>query len=228
MGVLKSVGQHGGVLLKYIRLLLLILTTALVSTAAWADGATDPHVIGQGDPLGVITPITGSNPNPTVTGTAQSTNCPLESAYCVVDNFQNETGKTILSITMFFSSSANAAGLNFTCPSVEDMGSAKFFDVCTMASVAGGEDITLSANGLNGYDGVASAICYPDADDNGACDQDDWQGGLFAIDMYGSDVTEGLEITTQAITAAPEPGVGLMVLFGALAFGLLTFVRRTV
>ncbi len=146
------------------------------------------------------------------------------------DVFQNRTGKNLTMLTMFFSTAANP-GLVFSCG---DMSQAVFFDVCNASNVAGGQDIVLSADGMNGFTGVASAVfeCVPDldGDDDGemGCNSDDfaWVHGEFGIDIYG-DLTVGQAVTTQAITT-PEPGAGLMVLFGALAFGLFAMVRRAV
>jgi len=210
----------GGVPLKHFRPGLLLLTVALFSAAAWAQ---DPKPIPQDPPTGT-TVITLTNPNPTVMATAQANSetnpCPFESAFCVDDNFQNATGKTITTITMFFSSAINA-GLVFSCPSSQEMLSAVFFDNCSQSAVSNGEDITFSADMKNGFDGVSPAIC-PTAVLKTGC-----SGGLFAIDIYGSDVLSGTTITTTAITT-PEPGAGLMVLFSALAFALFQLVRRAV
>jgi hypothetical protein len=139
-----------GVLLKHFRPALLLLTVAVCSASAWAQ---DPKPIPQKG--GDATPITLTNPNPTVTMTAQpnsETNpCPFQSAFCVDDNFQNETGKTITTITMFFSSAMNPEGLVFNCPSKMEMLAAVFFDNCSQGGVSGGEDITFSADGKNGF-----------------------------------------------------------------------------
>ena len=216
---------RGGALLKYFRLLPILVTAALFSAAAWADGIHDPKPIPQNDGPGA-TLITLTDPNPTVTAMAQGPPCPFESSFCVDDNFQNLTFKTITSITMFFPTTLNG-DLVFSCPSVTEMLSAVFFDVCTPMSTSGGMDITFSADGKNGFKGVSPFKCVSDSDDEeGGCDADDVvTNGLFAIDMYGSDVLSGTSITTQAITT-PEPGAGLMVLFGAAAFGLFKLVRR--
>jgi hypothetical protein len=119
-----------GVLLKHFRPALLLLTVAVCSASA---GGQDPKPIPQKG--GDATPITLTNPNPTVTMTAQpnsETNpCPFQSAFCVDDNFQNETGKTITTITMFFSSAMNPEGLVFNCPSKMEMLAAVFFDNCS-------------------------------------------------------------------------------------------------
>lgn len=127
---------------------------------------------------------------------------------------------------MFFPSALNG-DLVFSCPSATEMLSAVFFDICTPMTTSGGMDITFSADGKNGFTGVSPFKCVPDSDDEeGGCDPDDVVStGLFAIDIYGSDVLSSTVITTQAITT-PEPGAGLMVLFGAVAFGLFKLVRR--
>jgi hypothetical protein len=218
---------------KHFRPAVLLLAVALFSASAWAQ--SDPKPIPQKGTDATL--ITLDDPNPTVTATAAANSaanpCPFQSAFCVDDNFQNETGKTITSITMFFSSSDNP-GLVFNCPSKTEMLSAVFFDHCAPSAVSGGEDITFSADGKLGFNGVASAgstVCIPDLDDLFGllgCDKDDvtTADGLFAIDMYG-DVGPKTTITTQAITA-PEPGAGLLVLFSALAFALFKLVRRAV
>jgi hypothetical protein len=225
-GVLKLRVRTGGALLKPFRLSLLLLTATLFSASAWAQ---DPKPIPQKGTDATV--ITLTNPNPTVTATAQANSpanpCPFQSAFCVDDNFQNATGKTLATITMFFSSTMNK-GLTFNCPSSTEMLSAVFFDNCSQSAVSNGEDITFS-----GGTGVASAQCgvSPDAAalvSKSACPEgEQLTGGLFAIDMYGSDVVMGTSITTTAITT-PEPGAGLMVLFSALAFALFKLVRRPV
>lgn len=224
-----------GVLLKHFRPALLLLAVAFLSASAWAQ--SDPKPIPQKGTDATL--ITLTNPNPTVTATAMANSpsnpCPFQSAFCVDDNFQNETGKTITSITMFFASSGTNSGLVFNCPSKAEMLFAVFFDNCAQSAASGGENITFSADGKLGFNGVASAgstVCIPDADDLFGllgCDQDDQTkaDGLFAIDIYGNGVLSGTTIMTQAITT-PEPGAGLLVLFTALAFGLFQLVRRTV
>jgi hypothetical protein len=203
----------------------LLLTATLFSASAWAQ---DPKPIPQKGTDATV--ITLTNPNPTVTATAQANStanpCPFQSAFCVDDNFQNATGKTLATITMFFSSTINK-GLSFNCPSATEMLSAMFFDNCSQSAVSNGEDITFS-----GGTGVASAQCAvsPAAAVvlSSPCGEgEQLTGGLFAIDMYGSDVVMGTSITTTAITT-PEPGAGLMVLFSALAFALFKLVRRPV
>jgi hypothetical protein len=229
--------------LKHFRIPLLILAAALFADAAWADGINDPKPIPQNGTDATL--ITVTTPNPTVTMTAAPNSaanpCPFQSAFCVDDNFQNETGKTITSITMQFpSQSFNNMTLVFNCPSKVEMLFAVFFDNCSQsAGPMGAEDITFSADGKNGFNGVASAgstVCIPDLDDFfGGCNKEDQTtaNGLFAIDMYGSGVScnesvtpaNCTSITATAITA-PEPGAGLMVLFCAFAVGLFKLVRR--
>jgi hypothetical protein len=226
--------------LKHFRIPLLILAAALFTDAAWADGI-DPKVIpikGSGSQA-----ITVDNPNPTVNVAAQSPNkanleC-LGAVACVDAVFQNQTGKTLTSITMFFLASANP-NLVFSCG---DMSKASFFDKCNASSVSGGEDIALSADGLNGFTGVASATqqCVADSDPvlsaidkvvfalPGSCqkwDPDDYKfvGGEFGIDIYG-DLKVGQFVQTRAITAS-EPDAGIMVLFCAVAVCFFKLVRR--
>jgi hypothetical protein len=226
--------------LKHVRPALLLFAVALFSAAAWADGV-DPKVIpikGSGS-----TPITITNPNPTVNAQAQAPSAAnlfcLHSVACVDDVFQNQTGKTLASITMFFSASLNP-GLVFSCG---DMSQAVFFDNCNASNVSGGENIILSADGKNGFNGVAPATqqCVADSDPilgaidkvlfalPGSCqkwDPDDYKfvGGEFGINIYG-DLAVGQSVTTTAITT-PEPAAGLMVFFGALAFALLKLFSR--
>jgi hypothetical protein len=204
----------------------LLLTATLFSASVWAQ---DPKPIPQNGTDATV--ITLTNPNPTVTATAAANSeanpCPFQSAFCVDDNFQNATGKTLTTITMFFSSTINK-DLVFNCPSSTEMMSAVFFDNCSQHAVSNGEDITFSADGKPGFTGVPSECVSPTAVPvlNSAC-TGEGQNGLFAIDIYGSDVRMGTSITTTAITT-PEPGAGLMVLFSALAFALFTLVRRAV
>jgi hypothetical protein len=123
------------------------------------------------------------------------------------------------------------------------MSQAVFFDNCNASNVSGGENIILSADGKNGFNGVASATqqCVADSDPilgaidkvlfalPGGCqkwDPDDYKfvGGEFGIDIYG-DLAVGQSVTTTAITT-PEPAAGLMVFSSALAFALLKWARR--
>jgi hypothetical protein len=218
--------QRGG-LLKHFRPALLVLAVAVFSASAWAQ---DPKPIPQKGSDATV--ITLKNPNPTVPGVVvESTACPFESNFCVFDNFQNATGKTLTSITMFFSSANNPAGLFFNCPSSQEMLSAAFFDNCSQSPVSKGdvttgEDITFSADMKNGFNGVLPCVSPTALSSVSGC-----SGGLFAIDIYSSDhdldSLVGSTITTQAITT-PEPGAGLMVLFSALAFALFKLVRRPV
>jgi hypothetical protein len=226
-----------GALLKHFRIPLLILAAVVFSASVWAQGS-DPKPIPQ---MGTdATVITLTNPNPTLPNVlAQKSTtanpCPFQSSYCVDDNFENATGKTITSITMLFPmQSSNDMTLVFNCPPKTEMLAAVFFDNCSQsAGPMGAEDITFSADGKNGFNGVASAgsiVCIPDFDDFfGGCNKDDQRtaDGLFAIDMYGSDVGADTRITATAITT-PEPGAGLLVLFSTLAFSLFKLVRRGV
>jgi len=206
--------------MKDFRAALLLLVMAVFSASAWADGV-DPKVIpikGTGS-----TPITLTDPNPTVSAQAGAPNeanlfC-LDRVACVDDVFQNQTGKTLTAITMFFSASANP-GLVFGCG---DMTQALFFDNCNESSVSGGENIILSADGKNGFTGVASAVLGCVSED---CEKQEFIGGEFGVVIYG-DVAVGQNITVQAITT-PEPGAAILLLCGALAFGLLKLVRRAV
>jgi len=208
--------------MKHFRAALLLLAVAVFSASAWADGV-DPKVIpikGTGS-----TPITLTNPNPTVSAQAEAPNAAnlfcLGRVACVDDVFQNQTGKTLTSITMFFSASANP-GLVFGCG---DMTQALFFDNCNESSVSGGEGIILSADGKNGFTGVASAVLGCVSDD-GDCEERGFVGGEFGVDIYG-DLALGQNITVQVVTT-PEPGAAILLLYGALAFGLLKLVRRAV
>jgi hypothetical protein len=199
---------------------------------AWADGI-DPKVIIQKG--GGSTPITLTNPNPSVTATSHANTeanpCFLaSSSACISDVFQNRTGKTLTSLDIFIPAVQN---LFFTCGDISDL---LFFDHCTSAIGHGGTSIFFSADGMHGFDGVTPAIfqCVPDldGDDDGGkkgCNEDDfaWVGGEFAVDIEGSDLPPRTRITTQVITS-PEPGSSMLILFGALAFGLFKVVRRAV
>jgi hypothetical protein len=220
--------------LKSFRLLFVILTAAVFSAAAWANGI-DPRVIIQGGTGS--TPITLTNPNPSVTSTAVANNaqnnfpCFFEdSAACVQDVFQNQTITTIMSLDVFIPTVlVNEEALVFTCGPFADV---LFFDHCTNTIVTGGTHVFFSADDMNGFNGVPPAVltCVPDSDDaEGSCDKDDQKfvGGEFTIDIEGSDLPAGTQITAQAITS-PEPGTGLMFLFGVLAFGMFKLVRRAV
>ncbi len=161
------------------------------------------------------------------------------STACISDVFQNQTGVTLTALDVFIPTVQN---LIFSCGDLADL---LYFDHCNASGGNGGTHIKFSADGLNGFTGVAPATqqCVPDTDmllglmDKvlfalpGGCqkwDPDDfkWVGGEFALDIEGADLAPGTTITAQAITT-PEPGAGLMVLFGALALGMFKLVRRS-
>jgi len=179
-----------GSLLKHFRPGLLLLAVAIFSASAWAQ--SDPKPIPQKG--GDANLITLTNPNPTpppqpvLPNNIETNPCPLGSSLCADINFQNATGKTLTSITMFFAPQNNYV---FNCPGSQDMLSAVFFDNCSQSAVSSkgvviGEDITFSADGKNGFNGVASAQCVtPDTAAlvlNSGC-SGQYVGGLFAIDI---------------------------------------------
>jgi hypothetical protein len=213
--------------LKISKLLLVAALAAVVASGARADGI-DPKVIvkaGSGS-----TPITLTNPNPTVdaAAVANTGQCfdpnPKTTPACIDDVFQNQTGKFITSLTLFIPTITN---LIFSC----DAASLTFdFNGCNSTNVTGGTNINFTSSGS--FHGVAPAVfkCVPDLDDLfglfGSCDRDDWKfvGGEFAVDIEGAGVVPGTKIPVTVNT--PEPGAGLLVFLGAIAFGLIGLMRK--
>jgi hypothetical protein len=216
--------------------MLMVLTAVMFSAAAWADGI-DPKVIIQKG--GGSTPITLTNPNPTFKAKAQTnqesgtSNCLTSTDACVFEVFQNQTGVTLASLTIAIT---DLKGFVFTCG---DSSQILFFSNCSRSDQNGVTDIFFS-----GGTGVAPATqqCVPDSLIDSALahfgkfncqkiDPDDYKfvGGEFGllIDATKSENFDGQSVSGQTITS-PEPGVGLLVLFGMLALVLLKPVRRTV
>jgi hypothetical protein len=211
-----------------IRKLFLVAAVMVVSAAStWADGIDPKVIVKKG---GGSTPITLKDPNPTVTAPAveNTGQCFDPSApACVFDVFQNQTGKTITSLTIFIPTLNN---LIFSC----DPGSLVFdFNGCNATSVSGGTNIFFFNSGPGSLGGVTSAVfgCVLDGDENDErhddCDKRGFVGGEFAVDIEGAGVVTGTLIPLTTITA-PEPGSFLLMFVGALAFGLLGLVRKNV
>lgn len=215
-----------------------MLTAALFSASAWADGV-DPKVIIQKGSGSI--PITLTNPNPTfgpltaTTGSFGNTPCLTASDACVSQVFQNQTGQTIHSLTIAIN---DLAGFSFQCG---DPSQILFFSSCNASDNGSVTDLSFS-----GGTGIVAATqqCVADSDPvlgaldkilfalPGSCqkwDPDDYQfvGGEFGvlIDATASENFAGSNVSGQTLTT-PEPGAGIMVLFSALAFGLLKLARR--
>jgi len=217
--------------LKAYKLLFVLLASAVFSTAVLADGI-DPQVIIK--PGGGSTPITLTNPNPTVTApaVANTGQCTDPSApACVFDVFQNQTGTTITSLTIFIPTLGN---LIFSCG---DPSTLTFdFNTCSTGNVAGGTDVFFTNSIGSPFSGVPSATFSCGDEDEGEgfgdikksdCDEPTFTGGEFAVDVEGAGILPGTPFSLTAITT-PEPGAALLMLFGALAFGLLAVGRRFV
>jgi hypothetical protein len=212
----------------------LLLTVALFSASAWADGV-DPKVIIQKGSGSI--PITLTNPNPTfgpltaTTGSFGNTPCLAASDACVSQVFQNQTGQTIHSLTIAIN---DLAGFSFQCGAPSQI---LFFSNCNSADNGKVTDLTFT-----GGVGIVAATqqCVPDSViDFGLSllgpnwckklDPDDYQfvGGEFGVlvDATQQEGFAGQSVAGQTLTT-PEPGAGLMVLCSALAFGLLKLVRR--
>jgi hypothetical protein len=195
----------------------LTVTAAVLSVATWADGI-DPKVIIQGGTGS--TPISLTNPTPTVTATAQANTGQCffaDSAACVIDVFQNQTGITIKTLTVAIT---DISDLVFTCgPSTALL----FFNNCYSRDNGSVTDIFFNNTPGSPFHGVDSAVfqCSGEEEEEEEC-QRTWVGGEFSVDIEGKDLPPGTSVTTHI----PEPGSGMMILFGVLAFGLIKFVRR--
>jgi hypothetical protein len=199
---------YRGAFLKLTKSLFVALASALFSTAVLADGI-DPKVIIEPGGGGSTTPITLTNPNPTVTApaVANTGQCTDPAApACVFDGFQNQAGTTITTLTIFI---PTLGSLIFSCG---DASTLIFdFNACNSSNVIGGTDITFSNSSGSPFSGAPTS-------------------GEFAVDIEGAGVGIGTVIPVTAITTpaitTPEPGTALLMVFGALAFGLLALGRR--
>ena len=221
--------KRGGGHLKISKLFLVAAVVMVSAASTWADGIDPKVIVKKG---GGSTPITLKDPNPSVTApaVANTGQCFDASApACVFDVFQNQTGKTITSLTIFIPTLNN---LIFSC----DPGSLVFdFNGCNATSVSGGTNIFFFNSGPGSLGGVKPAkwkcVRGLDGNDDGeeGCNQDDFAfvGGEFAVDIEGAGVVTGTRIPLTTITA-PEPGSFLLMFVGALAFGLLGLVRKNV
>jgi hypothetical protein len=222
--VLNLCDLRGGALLKHVRLLLLTVTAAVLSTATWADGI-DPKVIIQGGTGS--TAITLKDPNPTAPPQNPELNTGqcfyADSTACVLDIFQNQTGITIHSLTIGITDVTlpEIGKLVFSCGASTDL---LFFNHCSSSDNGSVTDIFFSNAPGSPFHGVDSAVlqCGDDGEED---DCHNWVGGEFSVDIEGADLPAGIPITVQAITT-PEPGSGMMILCGALAFALIKLVRR--
>lgn len=197
--------------MKMSRVILTAAIAACFSVATFADGIDPKGVIK--DPNLPATPITKADPNPTFSENAEpnNPNC-LSSAPCVFAVFQNRLGTTLKSIDIFIPTD----GLTFSCGN--QAGQGNFFDLCHASSVTGGTNLFFSTDGAPGFGGVQSGKCVPDFDDLFGllgCDEDDWKGGIFGVDIEGTDLPPGTNISGSVITT-PEPDSGLVLLFGTL------------
>ncbi len=228
---------RGGALLNFRKLIFTAIIAACCTTVALADGI-DPKVIIQKG--GGSIPITLTNPNPTFSGQASlNPNCLNPSVPCVYDVFQNQLGTTLTSLTIFI---ATVPNLVFTCG---DQSLGLYFDHCGSTTVSGGTDISFTADGLNGFNGVGPATqqCVADSDPflgaidkflfslKGGCqkwDPDDYKyvGGEFSVDIEGADMPLGTTVGGSAITT-PEPATGLLLLLGALTFAGVLATRKS-
>jgi len=200
---------------KLVRSALVVVLLGFSASVVLADGV-DPLVgIKSG---GGSTPITITDPNPTVTATAGTTGCIIAGDTCVVDVFQNQTGSTLTNLTIFITTTLVGGNpLNFTCNDAETEAFG-IFGSCLATVVSGGTDLFFS-----GGTGVAPATFECPAEFEGCF----FVGGEFAVDIEGT-ITElppNTSITTQVITS-PEPGSALMLLFGVVAFALTKVARR--
>lgn len=202
----------------------MVFTAAIFTAAAWADGI-DPKVIIQKG--GGSIPITLSDPNPKFSATAtHNSHCLTSTDACVFEVFQNQTGATLKGLTIAIT---DITGFSFTCG---DTSQILFFSNCSSSDKGGVTDVFFS-----GGTGVTPATqqCVKDGDfgefNCQEFDKDDvkFVNGEFGllIDATADEKFAGKLVSGQTITT-PEPGVGLLVLFGILAFGLLKPVRRIV
>jgi hypothetical protein len=213
--------------LKISKFFMVVAVLVVSAACTWADGIDPKVIIKKG---GGSTPITLQDPNPSVTAPAKKNigQCFDASApACVFDVFQNQTGNTITSLTIFIPTLNN---LIFSC----EPGSLVFdFNGCTATNVSGGTNIFFFNSGPGSLGGVAPAVfgCVLDGDENDErhddCDKKGYTGGEFAVDIEGAGVVRGTQIPLTAVTT-PEPGSFLLMLVGALAFGLLGLVRKNV
>ena len=219
-----------GVLLKHFRPALLLLAVALFSASAWADGI-DPRVIIQKG-TGSI-PITGQNPNPSFPAPGQpaliasegsfndngtSRPCLTETDACVSIVFQNQTSQTLHNLAIAIN---DFAGFSFQCG---DLSQILFFSSCSSSDNGHVTDVNFS--GGTGIVPAVQSCVAPTAVSSVSC-QTHFTGGEFGllIDATASEGFAGQSVSGQTLTT-PEPGVGILMLSAAFAFGLLKLLRR--
>jgi len=231
-------GLYPGEIVKIVRSFLVLALFAGSASLAFADGV-DP-LVGIKHGAG-STPITITNPNPTITGTlvkdpGNGSVCSIAGDTCLQEVFQNQLGTTLTSLDIFITTPAT--NLTFSCNPAET----DIFTHCSVSQVAGGFNFFFSGGSVES----AQFKCVGDGDwddilipilgcPNFLTQADDWKwvGGEFAVDIEGTitngkpDAPAGTSVTTQAITT-PEPASASLLLFGMLAFGLLKIARRAV
>jgi hypothetical protein len=240
--------------LRVYKVLFLFLASALLSSAVLADGI-DPKVIIK--PGGGSTTITLKNPNPTVTdpAVANTGQCSDPSApACVFDVFRNETGSTITHLTIFIPtlgdlifSCGDASSLSFfnSCSTGKVAGGTDVFFSNSIGSPFSGVPNATKhcergdgegegeGEGEGRFFHFSSKVDGNSGGDRNFSSEGDGNGdggncvGEFAVDIEGAGVDVGTVIPVTAITS-PEPGAASLMLFGALAFGLLAVGRRFV
>jgi hypothetical protein len=237
----------GGLAVRIYRLLLVVALLWISASVVLADGI-DPLVGVKGG--GGSTPITITNPNPTVnlTTVQDSSICTIAGDTCAVDPvtgqlpvFQNQLGTTLTSITIFIPTvTIGTSTLVFNCNNAETAASG-IFSTCSATGVTGGTDINFSggpgvptATLTFVADGDADDSLCPDLGPSGPNCADDFKflGGEFAVDIEGTlsdgnpDLPKGTNFGIQAVTT-PEPSSALMLVFGMLALGLTKVARRS-
>jgi len=225
---------------KLIRFFVVVAFLGTSASVALADGV-DPLVGTKSG--GGSTPITLTNPNPTfdltvVHDPGDGSICSFAGDTCAVvptgpganmlPVFQNDTGTTLTTITLFIQNGTTA--LTYHCNTAET----SIFANCSTAIVDGGTDVTLSGGpgvlpfAFRSDDDSDDSLCQRVGPSGAGC-ADDFVGE-FAVDIEGvPGVPNELPINTEirgTVVTGPEPGSALMLLLGMVAFALTKVARR--
>jgi hypothetical protein len=196
-----------GVRVKLSKIFVLLALVGIAASAAMADGVDPTVVIRQVDPP--PTPITDPNGTIGVFATAQQN----------IFAFQNDTGVTLLSLTVTLFGLNTPLDFSFG----ENPGDGIFAN--TFSFVNSNGSTTLMFSGIDEFHtGLLAAACNEETNTDNDLDADDCVGGIYSIEIDGIPV--GAVVVGSATVSAPEPGT-LVLLFAGLA-GLAVLGKRRI
>jgi hypothetical protein len=194
-----------GVLLKYLRLSLLLITAALFSATAWAEGI-DPKVIIQKG--GGSVPIVGNSFSFTVDSSGGG----------LFDFIAPTTGEDIFSLALIFSKTPTTGPFN--------CGTGGFFATCGFTFNSDGTVTALFSGASEDEPELVDDACEA----LGVCDTNDVNGGIeegqdFGINLGTSGWVPGEKVT--GFTNVPEPSMLALLLAGlGFAAGGVALLKR--